>query len=108
MNLNVIFPIIAGIIIAIGHVFLKKMVIQHSLLNSYTIYPIITGLATVPFIYYSYKTLPIWEITVIISSVATISTILLGVFVLHEFITPLKSFLVALIIILLIVVMVIK
>lgn len=102
MNIYIIFPFLAGMVVGLGNFFMKQLAVQFSF-NSPKLFlvvrPIITGMIAFPLVMLSYRKVYLWQVVITIGSVATITSVLLGVFLLHENISLLKSFLVLVIII---------
>ena len=102
MNIYIILPFLAGVVIALGNFFMKQLAVQFSF-DSPKIFliirPIITGVIGFLLVMISYRKIDLWQVVITISSVATVTSVLLGVFLLHENISLLKSFLVLVVII---------
>ena len=102
MNIYIIFPFLAGMVVGLGNFFMKQLAVQFSF-NSpkllLIIRPILTGIVGFLLVMISYKKVCLWEAVVVISSMGIVTSTLLGTFILHENINPLNIFLVFVIII---------
>jgi len=108
MNILLLLPFTSAILISLGNLFFKKATIQHSLINFYTLYAMLTGVVTFPMIVYSFKKLPLWQVSTIVGIVSILTTILLGIFILNESISMFKFILILLNLLILTIIMVIE
>lgn len=115
MNLNIIIPFVSGILIAIANFYVKNAMNQISsfsipnlILNATLIFSVGIGIVGGLLMWYSLKILPLWIVILIINTISTVGSILLGVIILKESISPIRSILMVFIVTLLIVLMRIK
>ena len=115
MNLNIIFPVASGILVALGNFFVKSGMnqvtsfsISKLLFNSTLMLGLGLGVIGGILMFYSLKILPLWLVILTFNTITTVGAVVLGVLVLKEFISSAKSILTILIISLLIALMAIK
>ncbi len=108
MDILIIVPFIAGILIGGVNLLVKYITKEPSLINIYTLLlAIVGGLSTI-LVLYSYKTLELWKAATIITGVSIAATVILSVLFLHESISIQKWFLIFLVLGLLTVISLIK
>ena len=102
MEITVIFPVICGILFSFGNLFLKNGLVDvslsnlNALLNQNMVYGVIVCAIGAIIFWYSLKVLPLWLVILATNAVSTVASILLGVFILKEFISPLRGILIVL------------
>lgn len=115
INIALIIPFISGILLSLANFYVKNSIdktisftIKNLIFNKELILGLTVGFVGSCLSWYSLKSLPLWMVIVIINTVSTIGSVFLGIFVLKEFISPLRSIMIILTITFLIGVIAIK